>query len=144
MLNMNWKNVLFSSACTGVLAAVFIIIVFVLAEIDPGSFAGACGSFFALAAISAAVVNKISRNLGCIDVPLKILIPVGFLTTIIPLFGASFGLPNSNVTSLVTLVALGAVGGIFWSTPFILWLFFRSSDSQVKPVDISSQNNENE
>ena len=144
MLKMNWKNILFSSACTGVLAAVFIIIVFVLAEINPGSFAGVCGSFFTLAAISAAVVNKISRNMGCIDVPLNILIPVGFLTTIMPLFGATFGLPNSSVISLVTLVALGAAGGVFWSTPFILWLFFRRSDSQVKSVDIISQNKENE
>ena len=144
MLKMNWKNVLFSSACTGLLAAIFIIIVFVLAEINPGSFAGVCGSFFALATISAVIVNKISKNIGRIDVPFNILIPVGFLTTIMPLFGATFGLPNSNVTSLVTLVALGAAGGIFWSIPFTLWLFFRSSDPQVKSVDISSQNNENE
>lgn len=123
---MNWKNILVSGACTGVLAASFITIVFALAKIDPGSFAGLCGGFFVLAATSAAIVDQISKQAGWPEVSLNILIPVGFLTTIMPLLGATFGLPNSGLTSLATLVALGAIGGIFWSTPFAGWNYFKS------------------
>ena len=128
---MNWKNILVSGACTGILAATFIIIVFVLAEIDPGSFAGLCGGFFVLAALPAAIVNQISKQAGWPDVPLKILIPVGFLTMIMPLLGATFGLPNSSLTSLATLVALGAVGGIFWSLPFVGWNYLKSRGNDM-------------
>ncbi len=128
---MNWKNILVSGACTGILAATFIIIVFVLAEIDPGSFAGLCGGFFVLAALPAAIVNQISKQAGWPEVSLKILIPVGFLTMIMPLFGATFGLPNSNLVSLVTLVALGAVGGVFWSTPFVGWNYLKSRGNDM-------------
>jgi len=128
---MNWKNILVSGACTGILAATFIIIVFVLAEIDPGSFAGLCGGFFVLAALPAAIVNQISKQAGWPEVPLKILIPVGFLTMIMPLLGATFGLPNSNLDSLVTLVALGAVGGIFWSLPFVGWNYLKSRGNDM-------------
>jgi hypothetical protein len=126
---MRKRDIILAGACTGTLAATFIIIVFVLAEIDPGSFAGLCGGFFVLAAVSAAIVNKISKQAGWPDVPLKTLIPVGFLTTIMPLFGATFGLPNSGLTSLATLVALGAVGGAFWSLPFVLGAHFKKTDS---------------
>ena len=121
---MRKRDIILAGACTGSLAATFIIIVFVLAEIDPGSFAGLCGGFFVLAAVSAAIVNKISKQAGWPDVPLKTLIPVGFLTTIMPLFGATFGLPNSGLTSLATLVALGAVGGAFWSLTVYLCAIF--------------------
>ncbi|MDP6324917.1 MAG: hypothetical protein QF684_05075, partial [Candidatus Thalassarchaeaceae archaeon] len=79
-----------------------------------------------LAALPAAIVNQISKQAGWPEVPLKILIPVGFLTMIMPLLGATFGLPNSNLVSLVTLVALGAAGGIFWSTPFAGWNYYKS------------------
>ena len=118
---MNWKNIIGSGACTGMLVAIFIVLVFVLAEIDPGSFQVLCGGFFALGAISAVITNQILKQIGQPEVDLKIMIPVGFLTSIIPLFGATFGLPNSDLDSLATLVALGGVGGFFWSLPFAGW-----------------------
>ena len=40
---MSWKNTLSFGAITGMLVAIFILGTFVLAEIDPGSFAGLCG-----------------------------------------------------------------------------------------------------
>ena len=124
---MNWKNILVSGAITGVLLAVFIF-AFVLAQIDPGSEAGLCGGFFLLIAVSTALANQISKRAGWPETDLKILIPVGSLTSIIPIFGATFGLPNSSLISLATLVLLGAVGGIFWSLPFAGWNYFKSRD----------------
>ena len=123
---MSWKNTLLFGAITGMLVAIFILGIFVLAEIDPGSFAGLCGGFFVLAALSATIVVQISKRTSLPDANLKTLIPVGFLTSIIPFFGATFGLPNSNLASLVTLLALGAAGGIFWSLPIVGWDYFKS------------------
>ena len=123
---MSWKNTFLFGAITGMLVAIFILGIFVLAEIDPGSFAGLCGGFFVLSAISATIVVQISKRTSLPDANLKTLIPVGFLTSIIPLVGATFGLPNSNLASLVTLFALGAAGGIFWSLPIVGWDYFKS------------------
>ena len=125
---MSWKNTLLFGAITGMLVAIFILGIFVLAEIDPGSFAGLCGGYFVLAALSATIVVQISKRTNLPDANLKILIPVGFLTSIMPLLGATFGLPNSGLESLVTLVALGAAGGIFWSLPIVCWDYFKSRD----------------
>ena len=123
---MSWKNTFLFGAITGMLVAIFILGIFVLAEIDPGSFAGLCGGYFVLAALSATIVVQISKRTNLPEARLKTLIPVGFLTSIIPLFGATFGLPNSNLASLVTLLALGAAGGIFWSLPIVGWDYFKS------------------
>mgnify|MGYP001219168692 CR=1 FL=1 len=125
---MSWKHTLSLGAITGMLVATFVLGVFVLAGIDPGSFAGLCGGFFVLAALSAIIVDQISKRTNLPDANLKTLIPVGFLTSIIPVFGATFGLPNSGLESLVTLVALGAAGGIFWSLPIVCWDYFKSRD----------------
>ena len=123
---MSWKNTFLFGAITGMLVAIFILGIFVLAEIDPGSFAGLCGGYFVLAALSATIVVQISKRTSLPDANLKTLIPVGFLTSKIPLFGATYGLPNSNLASLVTLLALGAAGGIFWSLPIVGWDYFKS------------------
>ena len=123
---MRWKNTLFFGAITGMLVAIFILGIFVLAEIDPGSFAGLCGGFFVLAALSATIVVQISKRTNLPEARLKTLIPVGFLTSIIPLFGATLGLPNSDLASLAMLLALGTVGGIFWSLPIVGWDYFKS------------------
>jgi len=111
------------------LVATFILGVFVLPETDPGSFAGLCGGFFVLAALSAAIVNQISKRTNLPDVNLKTLITVGFLTSIMPVFGATFGLPNNGLESLVTLVALGAAGGAFWSLLFAGWNHWKTRSS---------------
>jgi len=126
VIGMSWKNTLALGAITGMLVATFILGVFVLAEIDPGSFAGLCGGFFVLSALSATIVDQTSKRTSLPDANLKTLIPVGFLTSIMPLVGATFGLPNSGLESLVTLIALGAAGGIFWSLPIVGWDYFKS------------------
>ena len=112
-----------ASAATGALLAVFILVVFVFAEGSEyvGSFAGLFVGFFGLAALSASIVNQVSKRTEWPEVSLKMLIPIGCITSIMPLFGPLFGLPNTNPVTLATVVAMGAVGGAFWSLPFVVW-----------------------
>ncbi len=141
---MNSKIILVGGALTGGLLALFIIAVFVLAQIDPGSFFGLCGGFILLSTISAVLVNKILNQFKDEEIDLKILIPVGLFTTIMPLFGATFGLPNSNLISFATLVLLGTVGGVFWSTPFAVWIYFKVSKPSERLTSNPLGINENE
>ncbi|MEC8979033.1 MAG: hypothetical protein VX433_02960 [Candidatus Thermoplasmatota archaeon] len=138
---MGWKQIALSGGSTGALLAIFILVVFVLAEIDPGSFAGLCGGFFALSALSAYIVNEISKQAGWSEIGLKTLIPVAFITSIIPLFGPLFGLPNNEPITLATVVFLGAVGGAFWSLPFAGWSHFKGRKSvqmeDYTPIQLS-------
>ena len=125
-VSMNWKNIIISGGATGAVLAILILIVFILPEFDPGSFAVLCGGWFSLALLSALIVNQISKRAEWPEVNLRILIPVGCITSIIPLFGPLFGMPNTEPTTLATVVAMGAIGGFFWSIPFAMWSFFRS------------------
>ena len=123
---MNWKHIIFSGGATGAILATLILIVFILPELDAGSFAVLCGGWFSLAVLSAFIVNQISKRAKWPQVSLKILILVGCNTSIIPLFGLFFGMPNSEPITLAIVVAIGAIGGLFWSIPFALWSFFVS------------------
>tara|TARA_B100001996_G_C18546365_1_gene549050 strand:+ start:563 stop:949 length:387 start_codon:yes stop_codon:yes gene_type:complete len=127
---MNWKHIISSGTGTGAILAIFILIVFVLPELDPGSFAGLCGGFLALSVLSATIVNKTSQWAGWSEVSPKILIPIGCFTSVIPLFGPFFGLPNTNPTTLATVVAFGAVGGAFWSLPFAGWNYWKNREKK--------------
>ena len=121
---MNWKNILFSGAATGAILAILILIVFILPELDPESMAVLCGGWFLLAVFSAYIVAGISEYAQWPEVSLKILIPVGCFTSIIPLFGPLFGMPNFEPITLLTVVAIGTMGGFFWSIPFAMWSYF--------------------
>lgn len=121
---MKSKNILFSGAATGAILAILVLVVFILPEIDPESFELLCGGWFLLAVLSAFIVNKISKLAEWPEVSLKILIPVGWITSVVPLFGPLFGMPNSEPITLATVVAIGAIGGLFWSIPFAMWSFF--------------------
>jgi len=83
--------------------------------------------FFVMAVISAFIMNQILQVIGYPNQSLKQLIPIGFLTTIIPLLGVSFGAPNSDLTTLAQIILIGTVGGIFWSTPFSAWNYYKNS-----------------
>ena len=121
---MKSKNILFSGAATGAILAILVLVVFILPEIDPESFELLCGGWFLLAVLSAFIVNKISKLAEWPEVSLKILIPIGCITSVVPLFGPLFGMPNSEPITLATVVAIGAIGGLFWSIPFAMWSFF--------------------
>ena len=121
---MKSKNILFSGAATGAILAILVLVVFILPEIDPESFELLCGGWFLLVVLSAFIVNKISKLAEWPEVSLKILIPIGCITSVVPLFGPLFGMPNSEPITLATVVAIGAIGGLFWSIPFAMWSFF--------------------
>ena len=122
---MNWKNIIFSGAGTGTILAILILVVFILPELDPESFELLCFGWFSLAILSAFIVNQISTLTKWPEVSIKILIPVGCITSIIPLFGPLFGMPNFEPLTLVTVIVFGTIGGAFWSTPFAIWSFYR-------------------
>ena len=90
---------------------------------------GALMTLIGIPLVSAFSVKYGSKKLNCCEPSLKLLIPVSFLTFFIPVLGSSFGAPNSDITTLVTIVLLGGIGGAFWSTPFALWNHFRNRDS---------------
>ena len=121
-----WKNIIFSGAATGTILAILILTVFILPELDPESFVALFGGWFSLAVLSAFIFSQISKRAKWPEVSLKILIPVGCITSVIPLFGTLFGLPNSEPITLATVVAIGAIGGFFWSIPFAMWSLFSS------------------
>jgi len=52
-----------------------------------------------------------------------ILLAVAFLTLLIPVGGASFG--GSGSEPLWQFAALGLVGGLFWGTPFALFVLVK-------------------
>lgn len=47
------------------------------------------------------------------------LLPVAYLTLVLPVLGAAFGASGSE--PLWQYGLLGLAGGLFWSTPFALW-----------------------
>ena len=90
---------------------------------------GALMTLIGIPLVSAFSVKYGSKKLNCCEPSLKLLIPVSFLTFFIPVLGISFGAPNSDITTLATVVLLGGIGGAFWRTPFVLWDHFRNRGS---------------
>jgi len=98
---------------------------------------GALLTLIGIPLVSAFSVKYGSRKLNCCEPSLKHLIPVAYLTFLIPVLGVSFGAPNSNLETLATIVMLGAIGGIFWSTPFAAWSYFKSRGNDSDSGDDS-------
>ena len=121
---MNWKNILFSGAATGAIIAILVLIMVTIFIFEPASMEGLCFVWFSLAVFSAYIVAGISEYAQWPEVSLKILIPVGCFTSIIPLFGPLFGMPNFELITLLTVVVIGTMGGFFWSIPFAMWSYF--------------------
>ena len=65
--------------------------------------------------LTATVVSKLAK--------LKLIIPLftAYATLIVPVFGITFGAPNMGMSTVISIVVLGFVGGLFWSIPFALW-----------------------
>ena len=53
------------------------------------------------------------------------LVPVCYLTFLVPVLGPLFGGPDPDLMFVSTLALLGAVGGLFWSLPFVAWTYIR-------------------
>jgi len=128
VLNMNWKNTLVVGAGTGATLGTLVAVIMVEIGLEPPSFGAAIVVFLGMISVSAFAVQKISQRIGCCNPSLKQLIPISFLTFVIPVLGASFGAPNSDLDTLANIIVIGAIGGGFWSTPFAIWNYFRGSN----------------
>ena len=139
MINMNWKTIFLTGAAIGTFAG---LLMTVISHIPLGNdsdgyqitvmyhWQSALLVVIGIPLVSAFGVNKISKMSGCCEPSLKHLIPVAYLTFLIPVLTTSGGAPNSNLVTLATIVMLGAIGGIFWSTPFALWSYYKSRGNQ--------------
>ncbi len=124
---MNWKQTLAAGSGTGALLATLVALIMVKVGLEPPSFGAAIVVFILMIFLSAYSLKKIPQSMGWFDPSLKGLTLISFLTFIFPLLGASFGAPNSELTTLATLVLLGSLGGLFWSLPFVGWNYYNSS-----------------
>ena len=139
MINMNWKTIFLAGALTGTSVGLLMTIIthIPLGNDSAGNqitvmyhWSSALLVVIGIPLVSAFGVNKISKMSGCCEPSLKHLIPVAYLTLLIPVLGVSFGAPNSDLVTLATIVMLGAIGGTFWSTPFALWSYYKSRGNQ--------------
>jgi hypothetical protein len=128
---MNWKHTLGAGAGTGATLAALVALIMVKIGLEPPSFGAAIAIFVGMIFISAYTVKYISQVIGCCNPSLKHLIPISFLTFFLPIFGVTFGAPNSDLTTLGSIILIGTVGGLFWSTPFALWSHYMSGGNPV-------------
>jgi len=125
---MRKRDIIIVGAGTGTLLAIFSLLFMEIVG-DPGSLGGLLAIAFGMMLASALAVKKISQQIGCCDPSLKQLIPVSFLTFLLPIVGISFGAPNSDLDTLATIVLMGAIGGAFWSLPYVLWALVKKTNS---------------
>ena len=78
---------------------------------------------FGVALISPAIVAVLVAK--ATNSKIVILLIVAYLTLGIPILGPLFGGSDPDVRVAATLVMLGLVGGLVWSTPFALWAYMR-------------------
>ena len=126
---MKLKHIFAAGAGTGAILAALVALIMSKVGLEPPSFGAALAVFFGMIIVSAFSVKKISQRIGCCNPSLKQLIPISFLTFMLPILGAGFGAPNSDLDTLATLILLGTIGGLFWTTPFALWNHFRNQNS---------------
>ena len=126
---MNWKHLLGSGATAGAMIAI-LMIVNVISGVTGYGFAVAMLSFLVVVLIPPFLIKKIWEEEFNTDLRLSYLIPVSFLTFIIPILGPAFG-GSSMGLEWIILIPMGAAGGAFWSLPFAAWSQFRSSSDSV-------------
>ena len=124
MIDMSWKNILLFGSLNGGLMAILMILNVISGLTDGVDFVLAMLSFLAVILVPPFILKQVKPN----EVSLVHLIPVAFLTFIIPVFGAVFGGPDMGPEWLV-LIPIAAVGGAFWSLPFAAWDYFRGPKS---------------
>ena len=120
-MDMSWKNILLSGSVNGGLMAILMILNVISGVTDDVDFALAMLSFLAVILTPPLILKRAKPN----EVSLIHLIPVAFLTFVIPVIGAAAGGPDMGPEWLV-LIPIAAVGGAFWSIPFAGWSYYKS------------------
>ncbi len=141
---MNWKNTLVVGAVTGATLGTVAAVLLLKIGLEPPSFGAAIVFFLGMILVSAFTAQKISQKIDYCNPRLTQLIPISFLTFLLPVLGVSFGAPNSDLDTLATIIFMGAIGGGFWSTPFAIWNFFSSKSSEYTTLHSLNQNEESE
>jgi len=118
---MNWKKILLFGSLNGAMISILMILNIISKVTDGTPFAVAMLSFLAVILIPPFVLKKARPD----ETNLIHLIPVAFLTFIMPVLGASFGGPDMGLEWLI-LIPLGAFGGAIWSLPFAAWNYYKS------------------
>jgi hypothetical protein len=135
---MGKRDIIFAGIATGTFVGILMVIItnIPLGSDSDGSkitimyhWSGALLTVIGIPLVSAFSVKYGSRKLNCCEPSLKHLIPVAYLTFLIPVLGISFGAPNSDLDTLATIILLGAIGGAFWSLPYLLLSHFKKTDS---------------
>jgi len=124
---MDWKQTLAAGSGTGAVLATLVSLIMIKIGFEPPSLGAALAVFIGMILLAAFSVKKISQSRGWFDPSLKVLIPVSLMTFILPILGASFGAPNSDLSTLASLVLLGLLGGAFWSLPIAGWVYYSST-----------------
>ena len=75
---------------------------------------------FLVPLISAYTVQQVSLKLGYGQQSLRYLIPVGFLTLLLPVLGPTFG-GRGDLIEIPIITLMGAVGGAFWGIVVVLF-----------------------
>ena len=119
---MNWKDSLLFGSLNGAMMAVLMIVNVISGVTDGASFQVAMLSFLVVILIPPFLLKKVKSD----EISLIQLIPVSFLTFILPVFGSAFGGPEMGLEWLV-LIPLAALGGAIWSFPFAVWNYYKNS-----------------
>jgi len=122
---MNWKHSLVTGTGTGAILSTLVALIMVKIGLVPPSLGGALAIFMGMILFSAFTVKKISQAIDYCNPSLMQLVPISFLTFFLPILGITFGAPNSDIDTILKIIALGTVGGLFWSSPFALWNFYK-------------------
>ena len=132
---MNWNYTFAAGAGTGTILATLVALIMVKLGLEPPSPELAITIFLGMIFISAFAVQKTSQRIGCCNPSLKQLFPISFLTFMMPVLGASFGAPNSDLDTLANIILIGAIGGGFWSTPFAIWNYLKIPQKEPDKVE---------
>ena len=137
---MGKRDIIFAGIATGTFVGILMVIItnIPLGSDSDGSkitimyhWSGALLTVIGIPLVSAFSVKYGSRKLNCCEPSLKHLIPVAYLTFLIPVLGISFGAPNSDLDTLATIILLGAIGGAFWSLPYLLWALIKPNSNHT-------------
>ncbi len=114
---------------SGAMIAILMILLIALGDLGEiifASFASAMLSFLMIILIPPFLTREIWEKQFNLRPSLKHLVPVSFLTFILPVLGPAFGGPSLGPEWLI-LIPMAAVGGIFWSLPFAGWDYYSST-----------------